>query len=96
MVERKKLDDQQIQSKLNELSGWSLEEGKLHKAFKFKSFVEAFGFMTQVALMAESMDHHPDWSNVYNTVSISLSTHDLGGISTYDFELARKIDALVA
>jgi 4a-hydroxytetrahydrobiopterin dehydratase len=76
------------------LEGWTLQSGKLHKAYKFKDFVEAFGFMTQVALLAETMDHHPEWSNVYSRVMIDLVTHDAGGISPRDFELAKRIDAL--
>jgi len=92
MVERKKIDASEIQERLKEFSGWSVKDGKLHRDFQFDSFVQAFGFMAKVALSAESMDHHPEWFNVYNKVSIDLSTHDLGGISTFDFELAKKIN----
>ena len=92
MTERKKLNDSEIEESLSELSGWSIENGKLHKKFQFESFVEAFGFMTKTALAAEAMNHHPEWFNVYNKVTIDLNTHDLGGISTWDFELARKMD----
>ena len=94
MAERKKLSEEEIASRLKELTGWSLVDGKLHRVFKFKDFVEAFGFMTRGALVAESMNHHPDWSNVYNSVSVNLNTHDLGGISPLDFALAKKYDAL--
>lgn len=96
MAERKKLTDDGIKAQLAGLSGWSIEKDKLHKSFQFDSFVEAFGFMTKVALAAEAMNHHPEWFNVYNKVVVDLSTHDLGGISTYDFELARKMDGFAS
>ena len=73
---------------------WSLEDGKLHRELKFPSFIEAFGFMTRVALVAQSMDHHPEWSNVYGTVVIDLTTHSAGGITENDLELSNAIDAL--
>lgn len=74
---------------------WVLGAENISKNFKFKNFVQAFGFMTQVALRAEQMDHHPDWSNCYNSVTITLSTHDAGGLTALDFALAKKIAALV-
>ena len=89
-----KLADAEISTRLEELSGWTVENEKLHKEFQFDSFVEAFGFMASVALVAESMNHHPEWFNVYNRVTVDLATHDAGGISALDFELAKKIDAL--
>lgn len=89
-----KLTDDQIQAELASLNGWELREGKLHKTFKFADFVQAWGFMSQAALIAQSMDHHPEWFNVYSTVRVDLNTHDAGGITTLDFELARKMDAL--
>ena len=92
MTERKKLSDSEIQENLAQLSGWNLENGKLHKNFQFQSFVEAFGFMTKAALAAEAMNHHPEWFNVYNKVTVDLSTHDLGGISSWDFKLAKKME----
>ena len=74
---------------------WTEKNDKLVKTFEFNNFVEAFGFMTKVAIIAEKMDHHPNWSNVYNKVSIELSTHDAGGIVTdKDRELAKAIDAI--
>ncbi len=74
---------------------WTEKNDKLVKIFEFNNFVEAFGFMTKVAIIAEKMDHHPNWSNVYNKVSIELSTHDAGGIVTdKDRELAKAIDAI--
>jgi 4a-hydroxytetrahydrobiopterin dehydratase len=90
-----KLSDQEIQDHLEELPGWELKDAKLHKAYKFKNFVEAFGFMTRGALEAEKMNHHPEWSNVYNRVVVNLTTHDADGISDLDILLAKKFDALV-
>lgn len=73
---------------------WELVDGKLHREFRFTDFVNAFGFMAQVALVAEAMGHHPEWSNVWNRVTIDLTTHDTGGLSNLDLELARRIDTL--
>ena len=89
-----KLTDAEISAQLEGISGWTVENEKLHKEFQFDSFVEAFGFMASVALIAESMNHHPEWFNVYNRVTVDLATHDAGGISALDFELAKEIDAL--
>ncbi|GIX46544.1 MAG: putative pterin-4-alpha-carbinolamine dehydratase [Candidatus Tectimicrobiota bacterium] len=94
MVETQKLSDAEVTARLATLPGWEVVAGKLQKTFTFASFVEAFGFMTRVALVAEAMGHHPEWSNVYNRVTIALTTHDVGGISPLDFTLAQKIDAL--
>ena len=77
------------------LPNWVVNGDKLHRDVEFNSFVEAFGFMAQVALLAESKNHHPNWSNVYNRVSIDLTTHDLGSLSSLDVELASAIDALL-
>ena len=79
-----------------ELPDWAPLEGRdaLRKSFKFKSFSEAWGFMTRVALAAEKLNHHPEWSNVYNRVEITLTTHDCGGLSDLDVTLARRIDKL--
>ena len=96
MKDRKKKTEQEISNDIGALRGWSLVNGKLHKEFKFRSFVEAFGFMTKVALIAEGMNHHPEWFNVYNRVTIDLMTHDAGGISNFDFELAAKIEELLS
>ncbi|MEP1471746.1 MAG: 4a-hydroxytetrahydrobiopterin dehydratase [Halieaceae bacterium] len=90
-----KLDDKQIGAQLAELAGWSLLDDKLHRSLQFENFVAAWGFMNQVALLAEKMDHHPEWSNVYGKVDIYLTTHDAGGISSRDFELATSINALL-
>ncbi len=90
----KKLTDAQIQENLTQVDGWTIENGKLHKEFQFDNFVSAFGFMTQLALVAESMNHHPEWFNVYNRVTIDLTTHDAGGISDLDFQWAKQADAI--
>lgn len=91
----RKLNESEIAERMGALPAWSLREGKLHRALKFDGFVAAFGFMTRVALIAERMDHHPEWSNVYNRVVIDLQTHDVSGLSERDFKLAHAIDALV-
>ncbi len=77
------------------LASWTLDSDQLTRTFLFKDFVEAFGFMSRVALLAESRSHHPNWSNVYNRVTIELTTHDLGGLSDLDIELAAAIDQLL-
>ncbi|TDJ72562.1 MAG: 4a-hydroxytetrahydrobiopterin dehydratase [Planctomycetota bacterium] len=92
---RRKLTADEVEQRRPAAPQWNVEGGALQREFLFADFVAAFGFMTQVALVAESMDHHPDWSNVYRTVRITLSTHDVGGLSELDFQLAAKIDALV-
>jgi len=74
---------------------WSIDNDRLHKEFRFANFIEAFGFMTSSAIIAQAMNHHPEWSNVYNKVIIDLTTHEAGGITSLDFELATKIQALV-
>ncbi len=99
MTKRIRLDHEVIARSLAELnagaiSPWSLVDGKLHRVFQFPDFIDAFGFMSRVALVAQSMDHHPDWSNVYNRVVVNLSTHDAGGLTELDFALARRIEAL--
>jgi 4a-hydroxytetrahydrobiopterin dehydratase len=89
-----KLTSEQIQTALKNLPGWSEQQGKLHREFVFKDFVEAFGFMTRAALKAEAMNHHPEWFNVYRTVRVDLATHDAGGITQLDLDLARALNAL--
>lgn len=78
-------------------TGWTLDKERdaMRKTFKFKSFVDAFGFMTRAAIWAEKWNHHPEWSNVYNKVEVTLTTHDVGGLSALDVKLARKLDSLV-
>lgn len=93
-MERKKLSDQEIDRSLGNLNGWRVVDGKLHRDFEFADFVGAFGFMARAALIAEQMNHHPDWCNVYNRVSINLMTHDLGGISSFDVEFASRLNKL--
>ena len=88
------MTDEQVTAEMEGLPGWQVVAGKLHRELTFGDFVEAFGFMTRVALAAERMDHHPEWFNVYNRVVIDLRTHDCDGISGRDFALARRIDAL--
>lgn len=90
-----KLSPQDINKQLAQLDGWSLHDDKLQRQFVFRNFVEAFGFMSQVALLAEAMDHHPEWSNVYNRVKIELTTHDAGGITERDFMLAGRINNML-
>jgi 4a-hydroxytetrahydrobiopterin dehydratase len=96
MAGRTKLSEQEISTRLPTLKGWSVINGKLHKEFHFKNFVQAFGFMASVALIAESMNHHPEWFNVYNKVIIDLTTHDIGGISNFDFEFAERVEKLLS
>jgi len=88
-----KLSDEQIKNELKSLNGWTIQNGKLHKEITFSDFVEAFSFMTKIALHAEKMNHHPEWFNVYNRITIDLVTHDAGGITTNDVELARFIES---
>ncbi len=91
-----KLTDAEIQASLSSLEGWELKAGKLHKTFKFSDFSQAWGFMSRAALVAEKMDHHPEWFNVYSTVRVDLNTHDAGGVTRLDVELAQKMNALAA
>ena len=94
-MKMERLAPEMIEQKLLAHPDWRLREGKLYRVFLFDSFVGAFGFMTQVALLAEAINHHPEWSNVYNRVEIRLVTHDVDGISARDFDLAEKIDRLL-
>jgi 4a-hydroxytetrahydrobiopterin dehydratase len=98
---RRKLGDAEVADNLAGLNAdlevpWELVAGQLHKVFRFPDFVAAFGFMSRAALIAERMDHHPEWCNVYNRVDVSLSTHDAGGLTALDFELARRMEELLA
>lgn len=94
MNETAKLSEDEVTKRLSALDGWSLDDGKLYREFQFKDFVRAFGFMASVATVAQAMDHHPDWSNVYNTVRIHLMSHDVQGLSGRDFALATQISEL--
>ena len=93
------LSQAQRQSELEPLinNGWSMVDGRdaIAKTYKFKNFIDAFGWMTRVAIWAEKWNHHPEWSNVYRTVDVVLTSHDTGGLSARDIKLARKLDALV-
>jgi 4a-hydroxytetrahydrobiopterin dehydratase len=91
---KEKMKQAQIDEALQRHPDWSLEDGKLTREFKFGNFVEAFGFMSSAALEAEKMNHHPEWFNVYNKVQVQLTTHEAGGITELDFDLAKKMDAL--
>lgn len=89
-----RLSEDEIRARLSSVPEWTVVDGKLHREFTFVNFVRAFGFMTQVALLAERRDHHPEWSNVYGRVVIDLTTHECSGLSERDFGLARVIDSL--
>jgi 4a-hydroxytetrahydrobiopterin dehydratase len=86
-----KLSEKEMAAELEKLSGWTVVNGNLHRVFEFKDFSAAFGFMARAALAAEKMDHHPDWSNSWNKVTVDLSTHSAGGLTKNDFELAGKM-----
>jgi 4a-hydroxytetrahydrobiopterin dehydratase len=96
---RTRLTEQDIESALAALNAsasapWQVVDGKLHKEFQFRDFSEAFGFMARAALVAEAMDHHPEWFNVYRTVRVDLATHDAGGITELDFALAGRMETI--
>ena len=88
------LDESALAIALAKLPGWQLRDGKLHREFVFADFVAAFGFMTRAALVAERMNHHPEWFNIYKRVQVDLTTHEAGGISQRDIELAAAMDRL--
>jgi 4a-hydroxytetrahydrobiopterin dehydratase len=94
-VDRRPLSPDEVSRLVESLDGWELDGISLRRQLVFASFVEAFGFMAQVALVAESLDHHPNWSNVYNRVDIAITTHDAGGLTALDFEFVRRIDAIL-
>lgn len=81
---------------LKDFEGWSYNENAIHTSLEFDDFKDTFSVMTRIAFEAEKLNHHPDWTNIYNTLQISLSTHDAGGVTNKDFELAKIIDALVS
>ncbi len=93
-MKAKLLGDQDLLSLKQELPEWEIQHSKLRRNWKFKDFVEAFGFMTKVALLAETINHHPEWSNVYSTVTIELTTHDQKGLTNLDVQLAKAINSL--
>jgi 4a-hydroxytetrahydrobiopterin dehydratase len=84
----------EIQAALGRLPGWGLANGKLHREYQFSDFVHAFAFMAAAAVTAEALGHHPEWSNVYNRVNIDLTTHDAGGVTVKDTELAAKLEEI--
>ena len=90
----KKLSKTEVTNKLKRLSGWKLIKGQnaITKTFKFRNFTEAFGWMTSMALYAEKKDHHPEWFNVYSTVEVTLSTHDAGGVTNLDLDMAQEMN----
>lgn len=90
-----RLSEKDIIEELKNLSGWSKVNEKLHKEFQFESFNQAFGFMTRAAMEIEKMNHHPEWFNVYNRITIELTTHDAGGITKNDVNLAKILNSLV-
>ena len=94
-MSRNRLSQAEIEEAIATLRGWSLVNGKLHRELEFRDFIEAFGFMTRAAMIAQAMDHHPEWFNVYNKVRIDLYTHDAGGVTRYDVDLAKLFEALL-
>lgn len=91
-----KLESAAIDAALATLRGWSVQQGKLHREYAFADFVAAFGFMSSAALVIQSLDHHPEWSNVYGRVTIDLTTHDAGGLTELDLKLARALEELAS
>ncbi len=92
MAAQARLPFPEIQTALKGLAGWTVVDNKLHREYRFTDFVHAFGFMATAAIMVEAMAHHPEWTNVYNRVTVDLTTHDAGGITAKDVELARKLE----
>ncbi len=90
-----RLLESDIEEELKKLTGWSVKNDKLHKEFQFDNFNQAFGFMTRAAMEIEKMNHHPEWFNVYNKITVDLTTHDAGGITNNDVNLARILNSLV-
>ena len=95
-MERRKLTREEIDASLLELTGWEEQGGKFKKQFKFATFAEAIGWLVSLAIYADKIDHHPNWSNVYNRVTVELWTHDLDALSTLDVALAKKMNMLAA
>jgi len=89
----RKFSGPELKQALDTLTAWTVVNGKLHKEYKFADFIHAFGFMTTAALAIEKMDHHPEWSNVYNRVTVDLTTHDAQGITQKDIDLAKLLDS---
>jgi len=89
-----RLSPEQLEGALAGLANWTVVAGKLHRDYKFEDFIHAFGFMATAAIAVEKMNHHPEWFNVYNRVAVDLTTHDAGGVTQKDVELARLLDVL--
>jgi 4a-hydroxytetrahydrobiopterin dehydratase len=90
------LSTAEVTQQLNQLTDWEVKDGKLHRQFKFADFAQAFGFMASMAVVSESMGHHPEWFNVYNKVSVDLTTHDAGGITQKDLDWAARANKFAA
>ena len=88
----KKLDNKEINTELSKLNSWELDNDRIRKTFEFRDFGDAFAFMTRIAIEIERINHHPEWFNVYNKVKVELTTHDVDGLSMYDFKLAKIMD----
>jgi 4a-hydroxytetrahydrobiopterin dehydratase len=89
------LSPEEVQARMVEVPGWEVVDGALHREVRFADFSEAFGFMARVALVAEKLDHHPDWSNSWNTVRLDIASHAAGGITSQCFELAKQVDGVL-
>lgn len=94
MARPTRLDDDEVAAALRDLPGWELRDGRLHRRFRFPDFPTAFGFMAAVATVAQQLDHHPDWSNSWATVDVELTTHDAGGLTSLDVDLAGRMSRL--
>jgi 4a-hydroxytetrahydrobiopterin dehydratase len=92
----RKFSGPELKDALSSVTGWTVVEGKLHKEYKFSDFIHAFGFMAASALAIEKMNHHPEWLNVYNRVTVDLTTHDAGGITSKDIDLAKTLDGIAS
>ena len=93
-MKRELLTSDALQSTLEDLPGWTIENGKLHRVYQFRDFVYAFGFMAIAAMEIEKLNHHPEWSNVWNRVTVDLTTHDAGGVTGKDVDLARTLEGI--
>jgi 4a-hydroxytetrahydrobiopterin dehydratase len=93
-MSRKPLSDEEVAMAVHQLPGWEVKHGKLHREYKFPDFPHAIGFMVTAAPMIEKRNHHPEWSNVYNNVTVDLTTHDAGGITQHDVELAKLLETI--
>ena len=96
MADMEKLSEADLRAALGQLKDWKVADGKLHREYKFPDFIHAFGFMATSAIAIEKMNHHPEWFNVYNRVTVDLTTHDAGGITARDVELAKLLDRTAA